>query len=93
VKSWIRIRIKVKIQELSRLNMEPWRAVDAQNGGVCITFMRRRIQIRIRILIEVNSRIRIRIKVKRWIRIRIRIRIKVVDEVVDKTITRNYNMS
>jgi hypothetical protein len=73
------------------LKMEPWRAVDAQNGGVCITFMRSRIQIRIRILIEVNSRIRIRIKVKRWIRIRIRI--KVVDEVVDKTITRNYNMS
>jgi hypothetical protein len=33
VKSWIRIRIKVKIQELLRLKKEPWRAVDAQNGG------------------------------------------------------------
>jgi hypothetical protein len=32
--SWFRIRIKVKIQELSMLKMEPWRAVAAQNGGV-----------------------------------------------------------
>jgi hypothetical protein len=29
-----RIRIKVNIQELNRLKMEPWRAVDANNGGV-----------------------------------------------------------
>jgi hypothetical protein len=45
---WIRIRvnsIEVKIQELSRLKMEPWRAVDAQNGGR----MRSRIRNRIRI--------------------------------------------
>jgi hypothetical protein len=36
VKSWIRIRIsiKAKILELSRLKTEPWRAVDAQNRGV-----------------------------------------------------------
>jgi hypothetical protein len=34
VKSWIPIRSKVKIQELSRLKMGPWWAVDAQNGGV-----------------------------------------------------------
>jgi hypothetical protein len=33
VKSWIRIRIKVKIQKLSRLKIEPWRAVDVNNGG------------------------------------------------------------
>jgi hypothetical protein len=32
--SWIRIRINIKIQELLRLKMKPWRAVDAQNGGV-----------------------------------------------------------
>jgi hypothetical protein len=31
VKSWIRIRIKAQILELSRLKMEPWRAVD---GGI-----------------------------------------------------------
>ncbi len=33
--SWIRIQIrnKVKIQELHRQKMEPWRAVDAHNGG------------------------------------------------------------
>jgi hypothetical protein len=33
--SWtrIRIRIKVKIQELYRLKMELWRAEDAYNGG------------------------------------------------------------
>jgi hypothetical protein len=30
MKSWV----KVKIQELSRLKMEQWRAVDAQNGGL-----------------------------------------------------------
>jgi hypothetical protein len=29
-----RIRIKVNIQELNRLTMEPWRAVDANKGGV-----------------------------------------------------------
>jgi hypothetical protein len=29
--SWIRIRIKVKIQELQRLKMEPWKTVDAHN--------------------------------------------------------------
>jgi hypothetical protein len=34
VKSWIRIRIKNKIQELEGHNMEPWRAVYAHNGGV-----------------------------------------------------------
>jgi hypothetical protein len=34
VKSRIRIRILVEIQELWRLNMEPWRAVDTHNGGV-----------------------------------------------------------
>jgi hypothetical protein len=28
------MRIKVKVQELSRLKMELWRAVDAQNEGV-----------------------------------------------------------
>ncbi len=32
--SWIRIRIRVKIQELKRLKIEPWRAVDAHNVGV-----------------------------------------------------------
>jgi hypothetical protein len=32
--SWIRIRIKVKIQELWRLKREPWRAADAGKGGV-----------------------------------------------------------
>jgi hypothetical protein len=30
VKRWIRISITVKIEALSRLNTEPWRAVDAQ---------------------------------------------------------------
>ncbi len=30
-KSWISIRIKVKIPELQRLVMEPWRAVDDHN--------------------------------------------------------------
>jgi hypothetical protein len=34
VKSWIRIHINIKIQELLRLKMKPWRAVDAQNGGL-----------------------------------------------------------
>ncbi len=34
IKSRIRIRIKVEIQELWRLKMEPWRAVEAHNGGV-----------------------------------------------------------
>jgi hypothetical protein len=29
----IRIRYKVKLQELWRFKMEPWRAVDAHNGG------------------------------------------------------------
>ncbi len=37
VKSWIRISIRVKIQNLKRLKMEPWRAVnahvDAYGGG------------------------------------------------------------
>jgi hypothetical protein len=30
----IRIRIKGKIQDFSRIKMEPWRAVDAHNGCV-----------------------------------------------------------
>jgi hypothetical protein len=34
MESWIRIRIKVKFKKLYRLNMEPWRAVDAYNGGM-----------------------------------------------------------
>jgi hypothetical protein len=34
VKSWIRIRIKVKIQKLYVIKMKPWRAVNAQNGGL-----------------------------------------------------------
>ncbi len=29
-----RIRIRVKIKELFKLNMELWRAVDANSGGV-----------------------------------------------------------
>jgi hypothetical protein len=33
-KSWIRIRIQVIIQELHRIKMDQWRAVDAFNGGV-----------------------------------------------------------
>jgi hypothetical protein len=33
VKSRIRIRLKAKIQDLRRLKREPWRAVDAHNGG------------------------------------------------------------
>jgi hypothetical protein len=32
-KSWIRVLIQVNIQELYRLKMEPWRAVDAHNRG------------------------------------------------------------
>jgi hypothetical protein len=32
IRNWI--RIQVKIQEHSRLKMDPWRAVDAQNGAV-----------------------------------------------------------
>ncbi len=31
--TWIRIYIKVKIQELYRLKMELWKAVDAYNRG------------------------------------------------------------
>jgi hypothetical protein len=36
MKSWVRIRIQVKkkIQIITRLKVEPWRAGDAQNGGV-----------------------------------------------------------
>jgi hypothetical protein len=34
VKYWIRIRIEVKIQEMFRLKMEPWRAVETQNGAM-----------------------------------------------------------
>jgi hypothetical protein len=34
VKNLFRICIKIKIQELSWLKIEPWRAVDAQNGGL-----------------------------------------------------------
>ncbi len=34
VKSWIQIRIKNRIQQLERQNMELWRAVYAHNGGV-----------------------------------------------------------
>ncbi len=34
VKSWIRIRIKSEIQKLYRPKIEPWRAVDAHNGGL-----------------------------------------------------------
>jgi hypothetical protein len=33
-KKRIRIRIKVKIQNLYKLNMESWRALDAHNGDV-----------------------------------------------------------
>jgi hypothetical protein len=33
MKRWIQVRIKVTVQELKRLKMEPWRAVDAHNGG------------------------------------------------------------
>ncbi len=52
VKSWTRIRIQVKILELSRLEMEQWRAVNAQ-----IHF------ILIRIRIELKSWIRIWIRI------------------------------
>jgi hypothetical protein len=36
VKSWIqtRIRNKVKIQDLERLKIEQWTAVDVHNGGL-----------------------------------------------------------
>jgi hypothetical protein len=34
MKRWIQIRIKVTIPELKRLKIEPWKAVDAHNGGV-----------------------------------------------------------
>jgi hypothetical protein len=34
VNSWIRINIKVKFQDLYRLKMELWRAVDTYNGSV-----------------------------------------------------------
>jgi hypothetical protein len=85
--SWIRIRIKVEIQELQRFNKDPWWAADtdkrgarAQNGileGGSLDQRWRmnvtlmRSRIRIRLRIEVKSRIRNRIEVKRWIRIRI----------------------
>ncbi len=57
----IRIRIKVKIQELLKLKMESSRAVDSYNGGIevqngavggsqiLLTLLRNRIRIRIRI--------------------------------------------
>jgi hypothetical protein len=31
---WTQIRIKVTIQKLERLNVEPWRAVDTHTGGL-----------------------------------------------------------
>jgi hypothetical protein len=34
MKSRIRIRVKDEIQQLLRLKMEKWRAVDAYNGSV-----------------------------------------------------------
>jgi hypothetical protein len=33
-KSWIQIRIKVKIQELYGLKIECWKSLDAHNEGV-----------------------------------------------------------
>jgi hypothetical protein len=33
-KSWTRIRIKFKILKIYRHKIEPWRAVDAHNGGL-----------------------------------------------------------
>jgi hypothetical protein len=37
VKSWIRIRIQVKIQKLLRLKIEQWGAVDAHNEAWRLT--------------------------------------------------------
>jgi hypothetical protein len=65
---------KIKIQELSRLKMEPWRVVGAQNRGVeahgglkSLPASGRRFAPHW----SVNWT-RIRIKVKSWIRMRIR---------------------
>jgi hypothetical protein len=41
-KSWIRLRIEIKIQQLQKLKVDPWRAVDANMGGVEGTKWRRR---------------------------------------------------
>jgi hypothetical protein len=63
MKSWICIRIKVKIQKLKKLKIESWRPVDAQNeapAGNPMTLKRSKIQFRF----EVKSWIRISIKVK-----------------------------
>jgi hypothetical protein len=77
VKSWIRIRIgmKVKVQKLSRYRIEPWRAVYAHNGdleaqnGELEGLYTRACRFFITLM---RSRIWIRIQVKSWIRIRIR---------------------
>ncbi len=45
----IRIRIKVNMQKFQRLKIEPWRELDAHNGGrFPYTLMRSRIRIRIK---------------------------------------------
>jgi hypothetical protein len=83
---WIRVRIKGKIQELSRFKRKQWRPVDAQNGGVEAPNKamedRGRSKWRpggsvgqwSRIRITLMSRIQIRIEVKSWIRIRIKVK-------------------
>jgi hypothetical protein len=84
VKSYIRIRIKVKIQKRWRLKIEPWRTVDALNGGLKAqtgaldqwSQVPIHSCIRIQIRIEVKSWIWIRIDVKTRIRIDVKTRIR-----------------
>jgi hypothetical protein len=64
VKSWIRIQIRIKVR------IEPWRAVDAHNGG--LEAQNKAMGSQIPFTLK-GSWIRIRIKVKSWIRIHIEV--------------------
>ncbi len=85
-RSQIWIRIILKIQKLQRLNIEPWRVVDANKRVFAKTcpkrsFSKLGIQIRAeqsQILITSKRRsFQIRIKGKSWIRIKVKSRISI----------------
>jgi hypothetical protein len=73
-----RIRIpihkKEKKQKLKMLKMEPWKAVNAHNGGVEALVVVLKVSVDQQSQIRITLRIRIRIKVKSWMVIRINVK-------------------
>ncbi len=80
VKSWIRMHIKVKNQKIQWLKIEPWRTVNAHNGGLEGSKWSTRgpldrwSQIPITLMMRrILIRNWIRITIESWIRIRVKV--------------------